>query len=391
MLRKTGLRAILGAGLALGFVAVELEAQVQGRHRGRLTRIENNIVPLDDASARFTIPDRMEHYDVPGVSVAVMEDGVVVWARVWGVRTAGEPLTTETLFQAASISKPVAALAALELVERGVLDLDRDVNEYLGSWKVPSNDLTEAAPVTLRGILSHTAGLTQHGFPGYRFGADIPTVPQILDGDGPANTGAVRVDIPPGSEWRYSGGGYTVLQLVLEEVTGKRFPELMRELVLDPLVLPLSTYEQPPPPDRWDELAHAHGRDGEPIDSDWHVYPEMAAAGLWTTPFELLRLMRDVQESWQGSVGRLLEPETARLMLEPVMGNYGLGFQIMSRDRDHFGHGGSNAGFKAGLQASMEGGSGIAVMTNGDRGSDLANEIVRAVAVEYGWVPPGGD
>ncbi len=341
---------------------------------------------------RFSIQQRMEHYRVPGVAVAVIDGDSIAWARAYGVADAetGEPVTNQTLFQAASISKPVAAMAALRLVEQGVLELDAPVNRYLKGWQIPDNELTARQPVTLRHLLTHTGGLTVHGFPGYAVGQPLPEVVQILDGTPPANTAAIRVDALPGSAWRYSGGGYTILQKLLEDVTGKPFPVLMRELVLDPAGMLLSTYAQPLPPARHGQAASGHLGDGARVEGEWHVYPEMAAAGLWTNPMELARLALEVKAAWRGEPGRILSREMARQALTPGMGNQGLGFAARAGEGPtRFGHGGSNHGFKAQLQAFVEEGQGVAIMTNGDQGSALAQEIIQAVGEAYRWPGPG--
>lgn len=362
----------------------------------RLARVEGGISPAihvrGRAPERFTLSDRMAHYNVPGVSVAVLDGGQVVWAKGYGVKDVetGEPVTAETLFQAASISKPVAATATLRLAEEGILDLDTPVNTYLRRWKVPENDFTREEPVTLRRILSHTAGLTVHGFPGYAVSDPVPTTVQVLEGTGPANTDPIRVDTLPGNLWRYSGGGYTVMQLLLEDVTEEPFPQLLREKVLDPVGMARSTYEQPLPPEKAGEAASSHLSDGSRGDGPWHVYPEMAAAGLWTNPSELAALAMELQAALGGDTQRVLSPEMTRTMFTPVMGGYGLGFGIQGEGEEaRFSHGGSNYGFKAQFLAFMEGGRGVFIMTNGDRGSALAQEIVLAVAREYGWPVPG--
>jgi len=337
------------------------------------------------------ILERMAHYRVPGASVAVLDGGRIAWARGYGVADvgAGDPVTPETLFQAASISKPVAAMAALKLVEQGVLDLDAPVNPYLRDWKIPENAVTREHPVTLKHILTHSGGLTVHGFPGYAVTAEIPSTVEVLDGAGPANTVPVRVDTIPGSLWRYSGGGYTVLQKLLEDVTGKPFPQVVRDLVLDPAGMTLSGYEQPLPPDRAGHAATGHLQDGQAVEGRWHVYPEMAAAGLWTTPTDLAKLALDVQASARGERGGVLSPEMTQAQLTPVMGGYGLGFGVQGEGAEaRFVHGGSNHGFKAQFLAFREGGRGVFVMTNGDGGSALAQEIALAVAREYGWPAP---
>lgn len=337
---------------------------------------------------RFTIQERMGYYRVPGMAVVVIEGDSIAWARTYGVADAvtGEPVTSQTLFQAASISKPVAAMAALRLVERGVLELDSPVNRYLVGWQIPDNEYTARQPVTLRHLLTHTGGLTVHGFPGYAVDDSMPTVAQILDGTPPANTGAIRVNALPGSAWRYSGGGYTILQKLLSDVTGKSFPELMRELVLDPAGMLLSTYAQPLPPTGQDRAASGHLGNGGRVDGEWHLYPEMAAAGLWTTPVDLAHLALQVRAAWRGEPGRLLSQQMARQALTAGLGNQGLGFAVRAGEGPtRFGHGGSNHGFKAQLDVLLEEGQGVVVMTNGDQGSALAQEIRQAVAEVYRW------
>src|SRR5205085_10557763 len=172
--------------------------------------------------------------------------------KAFGITEAGgtTPVTTRTLFQAGSVSKPVAALGALHLVEERKLSLDEDVNRKLKSWKLPENEFTKEQKVTLRRIMSHSAGTTLHGFPGYTVGDPVPTLVQVLDGEKPANTQPVRVDIVPGSKWRYSGGGVLIEQQLMIDVSGKSFPQLMRENVFDKLGMKDSTFEQPLPASR---------------------------------------------------------------------------------------------------------------------------------------------
>ncbi len=344
--------------------------------------VKGRPVPL------FQLAERMQHYHVPGVSIAVVDSGRIAWARGFGVKEVGttDSVTAATLFQAASISKPVAATAMLQLVEEGRLDLDTPVNRYLTSWQVPENAFTAREPVTLRRIVSHSAGLTVHGFPGYAAGEPLPSVPQILDGEPPANTPPVRVDTLPGAISRYSGGGVTVEQLVLTDVTGEPFPALMKHLVLDPAGMTRSTYEQPLPVHRRGEEAAGYRVDGARVEGRWHTYPEMAAAGLWTTPTDLLKWAMAVAAARDGASDALLSPEMASQMLTPQKADFGLGPGLGgSGSGFHFGHGGANEGFRCQLIYFPETGQGAAVMTNGDGGSELAQEILLAVASEYGW------
>jgi CubicO group peptidase (beta-lactamase class C family) len=340
-------------------------------------------------SMTASLQERMLHYSVPGVSIAVIQDGRIHWAHGYGVSRAGDgpPVDTATIFQAASISKPVASMAALRLVEEGRLELDQDVNGRLRAWKVEDNANTVDERVTLRRLLSHSAGTTVHGFGGYPDGSPFPSLVQLLDGAPPANSARVRPDIRPGSMWRYSGGGTSIAQLLMMEAAGTDdFPSLMRSLVLEPLHMVHSTYEQPLPMHRRANAAIAHRRAGDPIAAGWHVYPEMAAAGLWTTPSDLARLVIEVQEAVQGNSDRVLSPEMASEMLRLQIGQWGLGWTLGGEgDASTFSHGGSNAGYKAQLTAFVHGGRGAVIMTNGDQGTALIREILRGIADVYGW------
>jgi CubicO group peptidase (beta-lactamase class C family) len=357
----------------------------------RIARVESGLLPRYIIAGRplpaKELAQRMSEMKVPGVSLAVMNNGEIEWARGYGVMEAGTstPVTPHTLFQAASVSKPVAALAALRLVEEGKLALDEDVNTKLKSWKVPENDFTKTEKVTLRRLLSHSAGLTVHGFGGYAAGEPVPTTVQVLDGAKPANSDPVRVDVVPGKIWRYSGGGYTVAQLLMADVTGRPFPDLMADLVLKPLGMADSTYEQPLPEARRGAAASGHTSDGKLLPGRYHTYPEMAAAGLWTTPTDLAKFLLEIEKARRGD-SALLSKALALEMTTPQKPGYGLGLSLDGQGQESsFGHGGSNEGFKCQMTAFFEGGRGAVVMTNGDQGGFVAAEILRAVSREYGW------
>jgi CubicO group peptidase (beta-lactamase class C family) len=279
----------------------------------------------------------------------------------------------------------VTALAVLRLVQSGKLDLDADVNQYLKTWKVPENEFTAKKKVTLRELLTHTAGTTVHGFPGYAAGAPVPTLVQVLNGEKPANTPAIRVDTVPGTNWRYSGGGYVIIQQLLEDVTGKPFPKIMQELVLGPIGMTHSTYEQPLPAARLPEAAMPYAQNGQPVAGGPHTYPEMAPAGLWTTPSDLALYAIEVQKTLAGKSNRVISAATARQMLTAGMNHWGLGpVTGGSGGHPYFGHGGANEGFQCNLIA-YENGDGAAIMTNSDRGGALGEEIQRTIAYEYKW------
>lgn len=371
----------------------------------RISRIERGLVvdPAEQGTVgqAADLLGRMAQLRVPGVSVAVCTAQGIEWARGYGVVGAGRsaPVTEETLFQAASISKPVTALGALRLVERGLLDLDGDVNDRLTSWQVPALGVAPRwrPRLTLRQLLSHTAGLTMHGFPGYRTDERLPSLTEVLNGAPPANTAPIGVDTLPGLHMRYSGGGYCVVQQLMEDVAGAPFADLMRELVLAPAGMARSTYAQPLPQERWSEAASAHLDDGSAVPGGWHVYPELAPAGLWTTPRDLARFALAVLRALRGGEGALLSAALAREMLTVQgEGPAGLGPMVAGDgDAGSFSHGGSNAGFKCTLRTLRDGRLGYAVMTNGDGGAGLTG-LGGAIEREYGvamavpGAPPSG-
>jgi CubicO group peptidase (beta-lactamase class C family) len=371
--------------------AIPVAGQQTEQAAERIVRIESGLLPpvvTVGHTAGMSLAERMRHYSVPAVSIAVINEGRIEWARAYGVMEAGgaSAVDTATLFQAASISKPVAAMAALRLVEQGRLALDENVNTSLTSWRVEENGHTRSDKVTLRRLLSHSAGLTVHGFRGYAPGDAMPTVVQLLDGVAPANSARVRPDTTPGAIWRYSGGGSTVAQLLMQDVTGVAFPELVHGLVLEPAGMVHSGYEQPLPSSRTASAAVGHRQTGRPVTGRWHVYPEMFAAGLWTTPSDLARLAIDVQRSYSGDHDRILTPAMTREMLTTQAGEYGLGFGITQGDDWlAFSHGGANEGYRAMLFAFADRGQGAVIMTSGDAGSPLIGELLRAIAEEYDW------
>jgi CubicO group peptidase (beta-lactamase class C family) len=298
----------------------------------RIHRIEASTVdiPIGEGQPplRLTLTELMHAYNDPGFSVAVIDNSQIAWAKGYGVTAAGssKPVTVHTIFQAASISKPVTAAATLSLVEHGQLSLDEDVNAKLTCWKVPENEFTKTEEVTLRRILSHSAGLTVQGFPGYDVDSSLPSVEQILNGEKPANSPPVRVNTIPGTTERYSGGGVTVEQLLLTDVTGKPFPVLLRELVLDKLAMTDSSFEQPPSLQRADFAASATAADGKTLHGRWHIYPELAAAGLWTTPSDLAHFLIEIALTKNGKSHKVLSPATAQMMLTPVIDDTGSAF-----------------------------------------------------------------
>jgi len=330
---------------------------------------------------------QMRERHITGLSLAIIEDGRIVKAAGFGFADIDRKVTVTpaTLFQAGSISKSVAAMGALHLVETSQLSLDSDVNRLLRTWKVPENRFTTERKVTLRGILSHNAGLTVHGFPGYDVSEAIPTLVQVLDGTKPANTPAIRVDYVPGSKWRYSGGGYTVMQQLMIDVTGERFPDFMRDAVLKPLGMLSSTYEQPLPSDRTSSAATGYRSNGKAVPGKWHVYPEMAAAGLWTTPSDLARFAIGIQQSLAAKSNPVISQAMTRQMLTNQKDGDGLGVFLKGDGPQFiFYHGGSDEGFESLMTAYAHTGKGAVIMINANDSNTL-DEILKAIGKQYGW------
>ncbi len=358
----------------------------------RIARIEAAMTPTVHVKGRSpqtqTLTGQMAAHHVPAISIAVVDHGKIVWAKAYGLADAetGREATTRTLFQAGSISKPVAASGAMRLIQASLLDLDTPVNHQLHSWTIPENEFTKDHPVTLRHLLTHTGGLTVHGFPGYAAGAPVPSVVQVLQGRPPANTPAVVVEHEPGAVWNYSGGGMTVAQLLMTDVTHQSFPDLMRQRVLAPLGMTDSTYEQPLSPARAAAAATGYLESGLPIEGRFHTYPEMAAAGLWTTPTDLAKWAIALERAYDGSSSLLMSRKSAQAMLTPGLAHWGLGIETGGSGRDfYFTHGGDDAGFKAILMAWPSDRRAIVAMANGDDGVVVVEELMQAVAQDYGW------
>lgn len=335
----------------------------------------------------WTLQERMKHYGVPGLSITVIDQQGLAWTRVYGLadRELGLPVKPDTLFQAASISKPVAAFGALSLVQAGRLSLQDPVNARLKSWRIPENDWTRQVPVTLAHLLSHTGGLTVHGFGGYAADAAMPDLLAVLEGAAPANSAAVRVDQLPGQAFSYSGGGYTVTQLLMSETEDQPFAQLMQQRVLAPLGMADSSFSQPLAPAQLARAAAGVLPDGRAVAGKRHRYPELAAAGLWTTSQDLARFALGVQRALDGH-SKLMSAALARDMLTERAGSgYGLGFGLPQVDGEaYFAHGGWNEGFCATLMAHQQAGQGVAIMINANQPA-LMYELQRAVAHEYRW------
>lgn len=349
----------------------------------RINRIENGLIENlqveGQSQGPFNINKRLEELGIPGLSVVFAVDGEVEWARAYGLADASSnrQMTTETYLLAGSISKPVAAVRSLQLVENGVFHLDENINKYLTSWQVPDNEFTQTEKVTLRRILNHTAGLTVWGFPGYDKGDEIPSVVEVLDGKG--NTDPVRVFRQPGEAWQYSGGGYTIMQLAIVDTERSTFPQILKENVLDRLGMVASTFENPLPDALHEKAATGYRDNGDEVEGKWPIYPEMAAAGLWTTPSELIQYALEIQEILQSGTDGVLSYQTVSQMLDAESGTHGLGPAVQD---DMFGHGGADEGFRAQLYAWKNLPYAVVVMVNSDNGK-IIRELLLSIASEY--------
>ena len=339
----------------------------------------------------LTLEQLMDSLNVPGLSLAVIRDFGIHWAKGYGIRdvATGAPVDTETSFQAASISKPVAAMGSHTAVQERYLDLDQDINTILTSWRLDGEGFTDRRPVTPRTLMSHTSGLGDaFGYPGYDPDIILPTAVQTLAGHPLSNTQALFMEREPMTAYEYSGGGVTLQQVALSDALGRPFAEILWADVLGPLGMTRSSFAQPMPLPREENAAAAHNGEGERSgDARWHVYPEQAAAGLWTTPSDLARFMIEVQLSVKGESNVVLDEAHAREMITPVgVGNFAVGFSLQREGAGwYFGHGGSNWGFRGDVVAHVSNGYGLTQMTNGDRGGQLMQEIRSRVERVYSW------
>jgi len=337
---------------------------------------------------RDNIAAWMAFYEVPGVSVAVINDFALDYVEVHGVRSRDteEPVTEHTRFQAASLSKGVAAVGVIRLAQEGVVSLDQEVNDYLVSWQVPYNEFQATEKVTLRRLLSHTAGTTVSGFRGYRYTEPQPTLVQILNGEPPANSPPVVVERVPGSQWGYSGGGYEIADLAVRDVTGTTFAEFIGDRVLAPLGMAHSTFVHPLPAALRDSAASGYYADGIAVPGGHHIYPETAAAALWTTPSDYARFLIELQLSLRGESNLVLTQQNTQMAVTEVMNDYALGFGLRSlHGQTYIWHAGANDGFRGGMLAHPTLGYGLVILTNSDRGNELTEALIEVIGERERW------
>ncbi|MDR2235621.1 MAG: serine hydrolase [Chryseobacterium sp.] len=368
------LRLILFLSLSLNVFAQNVKDKIKS--------FENDLLSWDKSKAqKWTLKERMSFYNMNAVSIAVIKDYKVEWAKAYGYADVAEnrPATTHTLFQAASISKSINSLGQLKLVEEGKSDLDHDINTYLKSWKFPYDSVSKGIKISLANLLSHKAGLSVHGFGGYQKGKELPTTIQILDGQKPANSPAVRSVFEPNLKFQYSGGGTTISQLILENTTEEKYENYMLQNILLPMGMKESSYNQPPSPDKEKLLATAYNN-GKEVKGKYHIYPEKAAAGLWTNPSDLAKYIIETQLSLLGKSNKILSKEMSAKRID---NNFGV-FLMDFKGTKYFAHGGKNEGFVCYYIGSVEDGNGLAVMTNGNN-FKLIEEILLSIANLNQW------
>jgi CubicO group peptidase (beta-lactamase class C family) len=377
-----------------GFLSLESFAQSPTYSKEveqRIQLVEKSLAGqvMIEGTPNWTIEERMAFHKIPGVTIAVISNYKVEWAKGYGLadKEQNRAVTPTTLFQAASISKSLNAVGVLKLVQDKKIDLNADINTYLKTWKFPYDSVSKGKKISVYNLLTHTAGLTVHGFPGYETTDQLPTVSQILDGEKPANTKAVRSAFEPGVRFQYSGGGTTISQLIVTDVTKKPYDQYMLDNVLKPLGMSNSFYSVPPPAAKANQLATAYGFNGAAKQSKYHLYPEQGAASLWTNPTDLAQYIIETQLAVQGKSSKVLNKETTKIRLTPFPeSGAGLGVFIEKKgDIEYFQHGGSNEGFRCQYFGSLDGkGNGVVVMVNSDNGSILP-ELVNSVAKVYDW------
>ncbi len=375
----------------------------------KISSVENNLTSgwfKVEGERNWTLEERMKYYNAQGISIAVINNFKIEWAKGYGWADSSEkrPVTVNTMFQAGSISKSLNAIGVLKLVEENNLDIYADINKYLTSWKFPYDTISKNKQISIADLLSHTAGLTVYGFSGYKYDDSIPTIYQTLDGKRPASSPPVRSELKPGiRQYHYSGGGTTISQLLLTDVSKKPYDKYLNDKVFKPLGMTNSSFTQPQPKDRLKFLATGYYADGKAVQGKYFIYPEMGAAGLWTTPTDLCKYIIETQLALKGKSNKILSTAMTKKRLIPLTDSSlsigfttknnasGMGLFIdieKNKTAKYFWHGGGDEGFTAHFYGSIENGNGVAVMVNLHAiydGGKLLRELINSVAITYNW------
>ncbi|WP_299365973.1 serine hydrolase [Winogradskyella sp.] len=373
---------LIGLILSIPLHSQDLEKRIQ--------QVENNLIfptLITDTSplTTNTIYDQLKKHKIHGASIAVINKGKIDWSKGYGYcnQDKTKTISTQTLFQSASIGKIISSLVSLKLVEQGQIDLDKNVNLYLKRWKLEENSFTKDQPVTLRHLLTHSAGLTDdYGFLGYKPTDDIPSLLQILNNESPAKTRkSLSIKTKPGTKERYSGGGYLIIQLLVEDVSGIPFEEYVEQHIFEPLQMTNSTYNYSPDINLGKPIADGHLYNGKSLKKKkYHIYPEKGAAGPWTTAEDLAKLVIGIQTN------RILNSQLTQEMMTPQINNKGLGVNLKGIDKAYmFWHAGQNLGYTALVYGSIEGGDGAVVLVNSDGGEQFLQELMSSISTVYNW------
>jgi CubicO group peptidase (beta-lactamase class C family) len=361
----------------------------------KVTAFENGLTETkeiifeDSALNKYSIIQRMKYYKIPSVSLAIIDNGKIVLSKAYGFADIGKkrPATINTLYQVASISKSVNALGVLKLVQEGKLSLTSDIRAYLKTWSFPDNELSQHKSITIKNLLSHTAGLSVHGFIGYSTSDSLPTINQILDGQRPANNEPVKPIYPVGEHFEYSGGGYTILRKILDDNISPDYDSLMTAIVLAPIGMTNSTFSQPLS-QAYTNYAYGTDHDMHTLKGNYYRYPEQAAGGLWSTATDIAKFVMRIQNDLSGSKHSILNKELTQEMLTPVLNNYSLGFGIVEKGGEkYFWHEGESYGYNAMYYCSFSTGKGVVILTNAypNNGQPFIQELLNSVATAYDW------
>ena len=357
--------------------------------QARKKQVEHGLLPhvvFDGEIKPVSIETRMAMAKTPALSVAVVHNGKLDWSAAWGqLQADGAGADCGSLFQAGSIAKPVTLLAALRMKAAGLIDFDRSIETYLSSYHLPAGRQTNANPVTFRNLLAHSAGIAPGGYAGYAQNEPIPTDQQIVRGEAPSNSRKVEVLNAPGASLAYSGGGYTVIEIALQDQLHKPFDQIMREWLLSPVGMKQADFTMPLPASSHPHTARGHKIDGTLISGGWNNYPEQAAAGLWATATDLAMFLLEIHKGYVGKSNVFTQASIRELLASPIA-NHAYGFRLMGEgDQVFITHYGGTVGYRAGMTLNLQTGDGAVFLTNSDNGSNLGGAFFSAVSRAYEW------
>lgn len=355
----------------------------------RKLQVEQGMLPnvvFSGEDQKAGIEARMVKYKTPALSVAVIRGGKLDWSTAWGkLQHDGAHADCATLFQAGSLSKPVTVLGAMRIKQQGLIDFDRNIEAYLSSYHLPQGKQSDANPVTLRNLLTHTSGLTPGGYQGYAQGQPLPTDVQTVMAEPPSNARKVEVSQAPNGALRYSGGGYTVAEIALQDRLGKPFDQIMETWLTRPVGMREATFTIPLAAAHHARTARGHRADGSAVAGGWHNHPEQAAAGLWATPSDMAAFLIEVRKAWLGK-SRIFTQEAIRELLAKPIEGHAYGFRLSGEGEQLFiTHYGGTVGYNAGMTINLHTGNGAVYMCNSENGPGLGGEFLSAVSRVYGW------